>query len=68
MTKKDYELLARVFKEARLRDDRYSRTSSMATIMDLQLLLERALEAEYPKFDRMKFVSACMPVGHKEGL
>lgn len=59
MTHKDYELLATVFREARIAAIRDQPAAMLDGIIDAQLRLERALEATYENFNRQRFIQAC---------
>lgn len=65
MTRKDYILIARVFRQAQ--EDNYGDSSANAGIEYASDLLADALAKENPRFDRDKFIKACVGVTTPNG-
>jgi hypothetical protein len=58
MTKKDYELIAEMIREAR-RETETTPMAAMEAIDNLTLGLSVALRQDNPRFDHVRFVAAC---------
>jgi hypothetical protein len=59
MTRKDYELIARAFRDAAEDHERAGRYAEAIGVLDAATVLSRRLCATNPRFDRGRFLTAC---------
>jgi hypothetical protein len=64
MTKKDYKLIAHAIKMAKdiyINDNMDNKkTGAFAAMIQMESCIAGNLQADNPKFDRVKFISACL--------